>query len=367
MSHPSDRLWKERVKINYEDFLLKYRDFNEKIADAEVIKDQSRYHRYLREIKNLEPIVKVIEKRKKNDFKIEELNSFLKTETDKELIELANEEKEQLELEQERLEEELKYLLLPKDPNDSKNVILEIRAGTGGDEASIFVSDLFRMYQKYADAKKYRVEVINYSETSGGSGLKEIIVLISGVDVYANLKHETGAHRVQRIPETESSGRVHTSAATVAVLPEAEEQDVVINERDLKIDTYRAAGAGGQHVNTTDSAVRITHIPTGTIVQCQDERSQQKNKAKAMKVLRARIAETIREREFKERSETRKNQVGSGDRSERIRTYNYPQSRITDHRINKTVHKLDLFMNGNMDEVIESLKIKEKEELLLKK
>ena len=354
------------LKINYEDILLKYKDFNDKIADAGVIKDQPRYQQYLREIKGLEPIVTAIDKKKKNNFKIEELKSLLETETNRELIELANEEKKQFQLEEKKLEEELKYLLLPRDPNDNKNIILEIRAGTGGDEASIFVADLFRMYQKYADAKKYQVEIISYNETIAGAGMKEIIALISGGDVYANLKYETGAHRVQRIPETESSGRIHTSAVTVAVLPEVEEQDIVINGKDLKIDTFRAAGAGGQHVNTTDSAVRITHLPTGTVVQCQDERSQQKNKAKAMKILRARIAETVRKQESKERSQTRKSQVGSGDRSERIRTYNYPQSRITDHRINKTIHKLDLFMNGNMNDIIDSLKTKEKEELLLK-
>ena len=365
MSHLSGYRWKQMMHINRQDVLLKYKNLNDKIADVNLIKDQNRYKQTIQELKELEPIVLVIEEIQKNKAKIADLNALLKSETDKELIELIKTEKEIFEADQKQLEDKLKHLLLPKDINDNKNVILEIRAGTGGDEAAIFVADLFRMYQKYAEAKKYRFEILNFNEINGGAGMKEVITLISGSNVYANLKHETGAHRVQRIPETESSGRIHTSAVTVAVLPEVEEKDFHLEEKDLKIDTYRAGGAGGQHVNTTDSAVRITHIPSGTVVTCQDERSQQKNKLKAMKVLRARIAETIREREVNHRAKERKGQVGSGDRSERIRTYNYPQSRVTDHRINKTIHKLDLFINGDLDDIIEPLKLKEKEDLLL--
>lgn len=353
------------MNINHENILLKHKDFSDKIADSSIIKDQPRYQQYLQELKELEPIVNIINLSKVNEAKIIDIEAILETEKDEQILDMARSERVELELEQKKLQEELKYLLLPKDVDDKKNVILEIRAGTGGDEAAIFVADLFRMYQKYSESKRHSLEVISYNRTNGGQGMKEVIAFISGNNVYANFKHETGVHRVQRIPKTESNGRIHTSAVTVAVLPEVEEREVNINENELKVDTYRAAGAGGQHVNTTDSAVRITHIPTGTVVQCQDERSQQKNKTKAMKVLRARIAEAVKEQTSAERAETRKSQVGSGDRSERIRTYNYPQSRVTDHRINKTIHKLDMFVNGEMDEIITSLKIKEKENLLL--
>jgi peptide chain release factor 1 len=261
--------------------------------------------------------------------------------------------------------EELKQLLIPKDPLDFKNIIMEIRAGTGGDEAALFAADLFRMYSKFAELKKWKIEILSSNEIGLG-GFKEIIFSIVGKNVYENLRYESGVHRVQRVPETESGGRVHTSAVTVAVLPEAEETDIEIDQEDLKIDVYRSSGPGGQSVNTTDSAVRVTHIPTGLVVTCQDEKSQIKNKAKAIRVLRARLYEMEEEKKQKERAEARKNQVGSGDRSERIRTYNFPQNRLTDHRIGLTLYKLDSITEGSMTEVIEALKFSAKEKLLQK-
>ena len=253
-----------------------------------------------------------------------------------------------------QLEHDLQIMLLPKDVADERGVVLEVRAGTGGDEAGLFAADLFRMYQRYAENHRWKVEILSASEGTLG-GYKEIVAEISGKGVFARLKYEAGTHRVQRVPATEAQGRIHTSAATVAVLPEAEEVDIEVNEADLKIDVYRSSGAGGQHVNTTDSAVRITHLPTGVVVACQDERSQHKNKAKAMKILRAKLYEAERERLFNERSAARKGQVGSGDRSERIRTYNFPQGRVTDHRINLTLYKLDAVMAGDLDELIDAL------------
>ena len=252
---------------------------------------------------------------------------------------------------------------IPKDPLDLKNIIMEIRAGTGGDEAALFAADLFRMYSKYAELKKWKIEIMS-SHESGLGGFKEIVFSVSGKNVYENMKFESGVHRVQRIPETESGGRIHTSAVTVAVLPEAEETDIQINPEDLKIDVYRSSGPGGQCVNTTDSAVRMTHIPTGLVVICQDEKSQIKNRAKALRVLRSRLYEMEEAKKQKERSEARKNQVGSGDRSERIRTYNFPQNRLTDHRINLTLYKLDLIINGDLDELLDALKIEFREQLL---
>ncbi len=274
--------------------------------------------------------------------------------SDKEMRELAEAEFRELKERMPALEKQVQLMLLPRDAADAKNAILEIRAGTGGDEAALFGADLYRMYQRYADLHGWKFEVIDVTETGIG-GFKEASASITGRDVFSRLKFESGVHRVQRVPVTESGGRIHTSAATVAVLPEAEEVDVDIETKDLRIDTYRAQGAGGQHVNKTDSAVRITHIPTGIVVQCQDGKSQHKNKASAMRVLRARMYEVERQRKDDERAADRKDQVGSGDRSERIRTYNFPQGRVTDHRINVTVHKLDRFLTGEMDEIIDEL------------
>ena len=276
---------------------------------------------------------------------------------------MAKEELSELEKEREEAEKQCKMLLIPPDPLDGKNIIMEIRAGTGGDEAALFAADLFRMYTHYAETKRWKLEVMSSNETGLG-GIKEIVVSISGKDVYGSLRYESGVHRVQRVPETESGGRIHTSAVTVAVLPEAEETDIEIRQEDLKIDVMRAGGPGGQCVNTTDSAVRITHIPTGIVVIQQDEKSQIKNKAKALRVLRARLYDMEEAKKQKERAEARKSQVGSGDRSERIRTYNFPQNRLTDHRINLTLYKLEQVMNGDLEEVIEALKIASGEEAL---
>ena len=299
----------------------------------------------------------------KNTIK-ENAELLLDKDLDTELKDLIEEELREAKKALPILSEEIKYKLLPKDDADEKNAILEIRAGTGGEEASLFSADLFRMYHLFADNKSWKVEVMSTNETPNG-GYKEIVVSIKGKNVFEHLKFESGAHRVQRVPATESSGRVHTSAATVAVLPEVEDVDMKINDSDLRIDVFRASGAGGQHVNTTDSAVRITHIPTGTVVSQQDEKSQHKNKAKALKILRSRIYENQRQKINQERSENRKEQVGSGDRSERIRTYNFPQGRVTDHRINLTLYKLESIMNGALNEVIEALLANDKAQKLL--
>ena len=285
---------------------------------------------------------------------------------DPELKELVKDEIAPLKQELAKMDEKLKILLIPKDPNDDKNIILEIRSGTGGDEAALFASDLYRMYMRYAERQGWKTEVMvcHENEGGGGGGLKEVIVTIIGSGAYGNLKFESGVHRVQRVPETESSGRVHTSAATVAVLPEAEEVDIDVNESDLKIDTYRASGAGGQHVNKTESAIRITHLPTGVVVTCQDETSQLKNRDKAMKVLRSRLYEQEINRQNKERADARKSMVSTGDRSAKIRTYNFPQGRVTDHRINLTLYKLNDIMDGNLTETIDACKLEEQKNLI---
>jgi peptide chain release factor 1 len=288
---------------------------------------------------------------------------MIKEEKDSELIDMAREELESLRDERDELEEKSKMFLVPPDPMEGKNIIMEIRAGTGGEEAALFAADLFRMYSHFAEGRRWKIEIMSANETGIG-GFKEIIFSISGKDVYGNLRWESGVHRVQRVPETESGGRIHTSAVTVAVLPEAEETDIEIKQEELKVDVMRSGGPGGQSVNTTDSAVRLTHLPTGLVVICQDEKSQIKNKAKALRVLRSRLYEMEEEKKARERADNRKSQVGSGDRSERIRTYNFPQNRLTDHRINLTLYKLDLVMAGQLEEVVDALKMAAGEEAL---
>lgn len=337
-------------------------ELDEKISSPEVMQDMKKYKELMVERSHIAPIVEKLEEMENLENAKKDAIEMLK-ESDSEIVEMAKEEISDIEKKLERAEKEVKMLLLPPDPLDGKNIIMEIRAGTGGDEAALFAADVFRMYSHYAESKRWKIEIMNSNETGIG-GLKEIVFSITGKDVYASLRYESGVHRVQRVPETESGGRIHTSAITVAVLPEAEETDIEIRQEDLKVDVMRAGGPGGQCVNTTDSAVRLTHIPTGLVVICQDEKSQIKNKAKALRVLRSRLYEMEEEKKRKERSEQRKSQVGSGDRSERIRTYNFPQGRVTDHRINLTLYKLDAVMNGDLDDIIEPLKIAAGEEAL---
>lgn len=333
----------------------KYNALTEKVSDPQIIADQSKWQKYAKELSELEPIVKKFQEYQQVKKSIAESKELLnESSSDEELRELAKLELSEMEDKVEPLEEELKVLLLPKDPNDEKNVILEIRAGTGGDEAALFGSDLFRMYSRYAERRGWKTELMEMNETGIG-GIKEAVLLIKGKGAYSRLKYESGAHRVQRVPETESSGRVHTSAATVAVLPEVDEVEVNLNPNDVRVDVYRSSGNGGQSVNTTDSAVRLTHIPTGTVVTCQDEKSQIKNKEKAFKVLAARLYDVMIREQTDEISQQRKSQVGSGDRSERIRTYNFPQGRVSDHRTGVTLYKLDAFLDGDLDEIIDGL------------
>jgi peptide chain release factor 1 len=323
------------------------------LARPKVIQDQKTYQKYTKEHSHLSPIVTTFRKYKAVQEEIENNRSLL-ADPDPEMRKLAREEIEGLESTLSQLERNLKLLLLPKDPNDEKNVILEIRAGTGGEEAALFASDLFRAYTRYAELKGWKTEILSQNITGIG-GFKEIILLIEGQKAYSRLKHEGGVHRVQRVPETEAQGRIHTSAVTVAVLPEAEEVDVEINPDDLRIDVFRASGHGGQHVNVTDSAVRITHTPTGLVVTCQDEKSQHKNKAKAMKVLRSRLLDIQQAEQQSKISEERRSMVGSGDRSEKIRTYNFPQGRVTDHRIGRTLYRLEEILQGQLDMVLDPL------------
>ncbi len=338
---------------NLEDVVDRFREVEGLLSDPAVIGDQKKYRELTKEHADLVEVVTTYNAYKQvvSD---SAGNRELLQDNDPEMKELAKAELPELEERQHQLEDQLRILLLPKDPNDDKNIILEIRAGTGGDEAALFAADLYRMYSRYADRNRWKVEVMSVSETDGG-GFKEIIALISGERVYSRLKFESGTHRVQRVPETETQGRIHTSACTVAVLPEAEDVDIEINPADLRIDLYRSSGSGGQHVNKTESAVRLTHIPTGVVVACQEEKSQHKNKAKALKVLQSRIFDQMLAAQQAEMAADRKNQVGSGDRSERIRTYNFPQGRCTDHRIGLTLYKLDAIMQGDVDEVIDAL------------
>ncbi|MBQ3093351.1 MAG: peptide chain release factor 1 [Clostridia bacterium] len=332
----------------------RFEELNQELCDVEVISDQNKYKSLMKELKNLTPIIEKYREYKSEKNNLEEAKKIISESSDKELKEIAELEIQSSRENIERISDELKILLLPKDPNDDRNVIIEIRAGAGGEEAALFSSVLFRMYSMYAQQKRWKSEILNVNDTQLG-GFKEISFMISGEGAYSKFKYESGVHRVQRVPDTEAQGRVHTSTVTVAVLPEAEDVEIEINPTDLQIDTYRAGGAGGQHVNKTESAIRITHIPTGVVVECQDERSQYKNKDKAMKVLKSRLLEAKRSEQESEMAAERKSQVGTGDRSERIRTYNYPQSRMTDHRISLTLYKLEDILNGNIEEIIEAL------------
>ena len=337
------------------DFILeKYEELSRKVSDPDVIARQKEWQRLMKEMSDLEPIVKEYTAYKKAKEELEEAKEILELEDDEELREMAREELKSNEAAIEQYTESLKILLLPKDPNDDKNVILEVRAGTGGDEAALFGSDLLRMYLRYAERMRWKTELIESNETEIG-GVKEAVLLIKGKGAYSRLKYESGVHRVQRVPETESGGRVHTSAASIAVMPEVDDVEVNLDPNDVRVDVYRASGNGGQCVNTTDSAVRLTHIPTGLVVTCQDEKWQIKNKDKAFKVLKARLYDLMQQEQNDKIAAERKSQIGSGDRSERIRTYNFPQSRITDHRINLTLYKLDSFLDGDLDEVIDAL------------
>jgi peptide chain release factor 1 len=342
---------------------IKFEEIGEKLTLPDVVSDQKRYKDLSKEYKDLEPIVQTYRTYQLVIDNIENAKDIIATETDMEMKDMAKEELNELIQKKTILEEEIKVLLIPKDPEDNKNVIMELRAGTGGDEACIFVEDMFRMYTMYFKEKGFQYEVVNSSEGST-SGFKEISMTVAGEEVYGTLKFESGVHRVQRVPETESQGRVHTSAITIAVMPEAEEFDVQLNMTEIKKDTFRASGAGGQHVNKTESAIRLTHLPTGIVVECQDGRSQHQNFDKALQVLRSRIYNQELEKRQNERDAHRKSLVSTGDRSAKIRTYNYPQGRITDHRINKTMYNLSAYMNGDIQEMLDALKMQETAEKL---
>lgn len=332
----------------------RFEKVNELLCLSETVSDQNKYASLMREIKNLTPIVETFRLYKKAVSDGEAAKEMLDDHPDKEMKEMLEEEVRECKEKAAELTEQLKVLLLPKDPNDDKNVIIEIRAGAGGEEAALFANSLYRMYSMYSESRGWRSEVLSVNDTGLG-GIKEISFMVKGDGAYSRFKFESGVHRVQRVPETESGGRIHTSTVTVAVLPEAEEVDIAIDPGDLQIDTFRSSGAGGQHVNKTESAIRITHLPTGTVVECQDERSQHKNKDRAMMILRSRLLEAERERQTSEIADERRSQVGTGDRSERIRTYNFPQGRVSDHRIGLTLYKIEAIMNGDIDEIVDAL------------
>lgn len=332
----------------------KFLELEKSMANPEVLSDMQKFQKINKEYNELKPVVEKYRQIKSSESTISENKELLNETKDDEMIQMLKDQISEEEKNLEKYNQEMKILLIPKDPNDQKNVFVEIRAGAGGDEAGLFAGDLYRMYHMYADSQHFKTEEIEY-QSQGVGGIKEAVFMVKGNGAYSKLKYESGVHRVQRVPETESGGRIHTSTATVAVLPEADDVDIDIDPNDLRIDVYRSSGHGGQSVNTTDSAVRITHNPTGLVVSCQDEKSQLKNKDKAMKVLRSRLLELEEEKRQKEISDDRKSQVGTGDRSERIRTYNFPQGRITDHRISKTIYQLQDFLDGNIEEMIDSL------------
>jgi len=345
---------KDSIRRKLENLSERYEEVGMLLGDPDVISEQNKFRELSQEYAQLEPVTRTFADYQTAESDLAAAEEMLREE-DAEMREMAMEEKKDAEQRLQSLQLELQKQLLPKDPHDNSNIFLEIRAGTGGDEAAIFAGDLFRMYSRYAETQRWQVEVMSENPGEHG-GYKEIIARIVGQGAYSKLKFESGAHRVQRVPETESQGRVHTSAATVAIIPEPDEmEEITINTADLRVDTYRASGAGGQHVNKTDSAVRLTHIPTGVVVECQDERSQHKNKARALSLLQARLVSAEQEKQQAEQAQTRKSLVGSGDRSERIRTYNFPQGRVTDHRINLTLYKLDEFMQGGLDQIISPL------------
>ncbi|GHV84471.1 peptide chain release factor 1 [Spirochaetia bacterium] len=346
-----------------ESLLRRYGEVQKLIEDPQLVRDQHKYRDTMKEYSHLNAVAGAAKEMETLAEQLEGARAMVQDEKDPGMKELAREELKELETRLKDADDRLKFLLIPRDPLDEKNIIMEIRAGTGGDEAALFASDLYRMYSRFAETRGWKFEIMSSNETELG-GFKEIVFSISGSNVYENLRYESGVHRVQRVPATEASGRIHTSAVTVAVLPEADETEIDIKPDDLRIDVMRAGGPGGQCVNTTDSAVRIIHLPTGVTVHCQDEKSQIKNKAKAMRILRARIYELEETRAANERAEARKSQIGSGDRSERIRTYNFPQNRLTDHRVNLTLYKLDLVMQGDVAELFETLKLSAREELL---
>lgn len=344
-------MFEEKLNI----FEKRYKELSNKLYQPDIASDPEEYQRIMKEYKEIEPIVEEYGRYKKAKSTIDEASEIINDSTaDSEMKELAQEESIAAKTELEESRQNIKLLLLPKDPNDERNVIVEIRGGAGGEEAALFSSVLYRMYSMYADKKGFKTELLNVNATELG-GYKEISFMINGQGAYSRLKFESGVHRVQRVPETETQGRIHTSTVTVAVLPEAEDVELEINPKDLQIDTFRSSGAGGQHINKTESAIRITHLPTGTVVECQDERSQYKNKDKAMRVLKSRLLQVKRDEQAQAVAQERKSQVGTGDRSERIRTYNYPQSRVTDHRIGLTLYKLDEILNGSIDEIIDAL------------
>lgn len=346
-----------------ESVVERYERLTQLLCDPGVMNDPSKLRQFSKEQSDLEETVQTYRKYKEVSSQLQDAKDMLEEKLDDEMREMVKMELSELEEQKELLEERVRILLLPKDPNDDKNVIIEVRGAAGGDEAALFAADLYRMYVRYAEKHRFKVEILEASPTGIG-GYKEIIFSVNGQGAYSRLKFESGAHRVQRIPSTESGGRIHTSTSTVAVLPEAEEVDVEINDNDVRVDLFCSSGAGGQSVNTTKSAVRLTHIPTGIVVSCQDEKSQHKNKDKAMRVLRARLLDKMQSEATAEYAETRKSAVGTGDRSERIRTYNFPQSRVTDHRIGLTLHKLDQVLNGELDEIIDALILHEQTELM---